>query len=169
MWSGPVGLAETNSTLTFRALAAFVRPQPAGLARTSATSPSSAGVGEPEVQEARRGDGGAPEDGAFGAGGSVEFGCQGFGDPEGRHPVRAGELHGEVAGEVAVIRVGRALDLEGGPGGLFDSREGPRGDGTLPRRGQFRAGAGPERRDGSGGAGRGRHGTSERGWQVRPW
>ncbi len=41
-WSGPVGLAETNSTLTARGLADASRPQRAGSARMPATIRSSA-------------------------------------------------------------------------------------------------------------------------------
>ncbi len=42
MWRGPVGLAETNSTLTRRGCAARTRPQAPGSASTSATTPSRA-------------------------------------------------------------------------------------------------------------------------------
>ena len=41
-WSGPVGLADTNSTLTARGFDAGIRPQRAGAARIPATIRSSA-------------------------------------------------------------------------------------------------------------------------------
>ena len=56
MWSGPVGLAETNSTLTCRGRSARARPQASGSASTPATSSSRARIGQAHVEEAGRRD-----------------------------------------------------------------------------------------------------------------
>ena len=55
MWRGPVGLAETNSTLTCRGWSARVRPQAPGFARMPATSSSRA----PSARRMLRKPGGA--------------------------------------------------------------------------------------------------------------
>ena len=54
--AGPVGLADTNSTLTDRGRTAGTRPQAAGSARTAASAGLEGRVVEAEVEEARRGD-----------------------------------------------------------------------------------------------------------------
>ena len=52
----------------------------------------------------------APRRGRLGG----QFRRQGRGDRERRHPVRAGQLHREVGGEVAVLLAGRSFDLDRG-------------------------------------------------------
>ncbi len=93
-------------------------------------------VAKPQVEEAGRCDLGG---GDRCAGGIVvclrgDLSGEGRADGEWRHPVRASELHREVAREVPVCRVGWSLDLDGGSGGIV----GPGGkrtgrDGPIPR------------------------------------
>ncbi len=62
MWSGPVGFADTNSTLTRRGCAARTRPQAAGFASTCCTNPSRA----PSASRRLRNPGGATATEAMG-------------------------------------------------------------------------------------------------------
>ena len=62
MWRGPVGLAETNSTLTCRGRSARARPQASGFASTPATSSSRA----PSARRMLRKPGGATSTDAIG-------------------------------------------------------------------------------------------------------
>ena len=102
--SGPVGLADTNSTLTERAGPATTLPHAAGSARIAAMVDFERAVAEPQVEEAwwrdlGRGDRCAVRI-AFGFRGDLSG--EGRADGEWRHPVRPGELHRQVAREVSV-------------------------------------------------------------------
>ena len=71
-------------------------------------------IGEPQVDEARRRhvNGGEGRGGGIGLDLSIELFLERRGDRERRHAARSGELHGQVAGQVAVPRIGRSLDLD---------------------------------------------------------
>ena len=135
-WSGPVGLADTNSTLTERGARSRPRgPTPSGSARIAAIVASSACVAQAQVQEPGRRDLRRRDRRRVGIarGFGVQLGRERRRDRQRRHPVRTGELHRQVAGEVAVLRVGRALDLDRGPRGIVgDRRQRARGDRALP-------------------------------------
>ena len=104
---------------------------------------------------------------AFGVAGRLgrQLGGERRGDVERRQAIRPGQLHREVAGEVAVLGFGRALDLDGGPRRLGC----PRGQGAA------RLGAPPGALDGradlaadrrrSGGIGGRRAGRRGHGWR----
>ena len=114
MCSGPVGLADTNSTLTERRPRGATRPQPSGSARISATVDSSAR----SARRMLRNPGGATSTVATGvdarSSADSRASCvgQGRGDRERSHPVGTGEPHREVRGEVAVRGIGRSLHLD---------------------------------------------------------
>ena len=131
--SGPVGLADTNSTLTERAGPAD-DPAPARRVGEDRLDGRLEGaVAQPEVEEAGRCDLG----GGDRCGGGIAVCLRGDlsgerrADGQRRHPVWASELHREVAREVPVGRVGWSLDLDGGaarvvrPGGKRTGRDGP--------------------------------------------
>ncbi len=61
-----------------------------------------------------------------------QLGLERLGDGQGRHPVGPGELEREVRREVAVLRVGRPLDLDPWRVGGRDGRQGPGGHGPVP-------------------------------------
>ena len=73
-------------------------------------------IGEPQVDEARRRhvDGGEGRGGGIGLDLAIELFLERRGDRERRHAARSGELHGQVAGQVAVCRIGRSLDFDRG-------------------------------------------------------
>ncbi len=118
-WSGPVGLADTNSTLTVRGRTFVTWPQAAGSARTAAMTDSSAASAsrrfrKPGAATSAEAIGEiVPAAAAAAASLGPQFRGQDLGDRQGRHAVRARELHGEVAREIAVVRIRRALHLDG--------------------------------------------------------
>ena len=119
-WSGPVGLADTNSTLTERGRTGATRPQPGGSARMDAIVDSSAA----SRRRTFRKPGGATSADAIGEAEPVagrlciQLGGDGGRDRQRRHPVRAGKPHRQVAREVTVDGVGRAFDGDVGSGGV---------------------------------------------------
>ena len=108
------------------------------------------GIGEAQVEESRGGHGRGRDDGGrAGRDAGVELRGQGLGDPQGRHPVRPRELHREIGRQVAMLGVGRSLDIdrraiahsEGRQrSGCFGTRPGgcDVGAGTRAKRGQRR-------------------------------
>ena len=134
-WSGPVGLADTNSTFTERVRVAATRPHAVGVGedrrdRGFERPIPQAQVQEPGRRDLRRRDRGR---GGIARGFGVQLGRERRRDRQGRHPVRTSEPHRQVAGEVAVHRIGRALDLDRRQRGIVgDRRQRARGDRALP-------------------------------------
>ena len=152
-WSGPVGLAETNSTLTERVSTGAVRPQPAGSARIAAMTVSRAAARRCRFRK----PGGATSTDAIGdvAAASPASAASSAGerrrDGQRRHPVWPGELHRQVAREVSVDRIGRTLDLDLGRDRVGrQGRQGAARDRPIPRASDRRPDIGTDRPRGGG-------------------
>ena len=137
-WSGPVGLADTNSTLTERGPDRRHSPpgarvgqdpgdrSPRAPRRRAACSGSRAPRHRPRRPESK------PVRRSL----RDELGREGRRDGRRRHAVWPRQSHREVAREVAVDRIRRAFDLDGRRHGILrPGRECARSDGTLPRPG----------------------------------
>ena len=114
--SGPVGLADTNSTLTDRAGPAGDPAPGRRVGEDRGDRRLEGAVAKPQVEEPGRRDLGRGDRRArrIGRGFGDHLGRERRADGERRHAVRPGELHREVAGEVPVDRVGGSLDLDRG-------------------------------------------------------
>ena len=117
MWSGPVGLADTNSTLTERGRVGGDATPGGRIGEDRGDRRLERPVAQSDVEEPGRRHVGARDRrrGRVGRGFVCHLGRQRLRDGERRHAVRPGKLHREVAGEVAVDRVGGAFDLDRRP------------------------------------------------------
>ena len=105
MVSGPVGLADTNSTFTVRGELAGTWPQASGSARIASTVRASAASLKPQVDESGRRHLGALDRRGRTLGGRVADQLRGEDrrDLQRRLAIRPGELHREVRREVAML------------------------------------------------------------------
>src|SRR5262245_45206942 len=106
---GRVGFAETNSTIPFWRPPRSLRPYASRCSATLSSNPAQLGnpsiLRQPEVDEARAGDLGARDQPVRRQ--SRDDGLRQLARTPAR---RLGETHGDVAGEIAVLRIARSLD-----------------------------------------------------------
>ena len=112
--SGPVGLADTNSTLTDRAGPPATTAPGRWVGEDRGDRRLECAVAKPQVEEPGWRDLGRGDRRALriGLGFGDQLRRERGADGQRRHAIRPGELHREVAGEVAVDRVGGSLDLD---------------------------------------------------------
>ena len=111
--SGPVGLAETNSTLTLRGRIGATRPHVAGDARIASTVASSARSARWRLMNPGGGHGRRRDRAAAGCRiVAAERRHDGLGDRQRRAAQRPGQLHREVRRQVAVLGLRRPRHVD---------------------------------------------------------